>query len=94
MLDYEVLHAKALLKMIKLYGMDYMKSKIENLFVGRQELERCFRFYYCLENEDERPDLLPNYKGWTVWATLDVDKETGDVKIVECVLPNGKKIEE
>ena len=92
MLDYEVLYAKALLKMIELYGMDYMKSKIKGLFVGRQEMESCFRFYYCLENDTDRPDLEADYKGWTVWATLDVDKETGDVKIVECVLPDGSRI--
>ncbi len=94
MMDYEVLHAKALLKMIDLYGMDYMKTKIKDLWVGRHEKEDRFRFFYCLENQKDRPDLPANNKGWTVWATLDADKKTGIVKIVECVLPNGKKIEE
>ena len=39
----------------------------------------------------ERPDLKPNYLGWTVYATVTVDMETGDVKIIDYVLPNGEK---
>ena len=93
MLEYDVLQAKALLKLIKLYGMEYMKQKIHTVCVARCQMEEFMRFYFCFENEDERPDLTPNYKGWAVWATLDVDCETGDVKVLECVLPNGERAE-
>lgn len=94
MLDNDTLYAKALLKMIKLYGMEYMQGKIKGLFVGEQIMDEYERFYFCLEGSKERPDLPADYKGWTVWATLDVHKESGEVKIVECVLPNGEIVEE
>ena len=94
MLDYEVMQVKATLKLIKLYGMDYMKSKIQSVCVARCDMEDCMRFYFCFEDEDERPDLQANYKGWAVWATLDVDRETGEVKVIECVLPDGSRVTE
>ena len=92
MLEHDVLHAKALLKLIELYGMDYMKKKIRNTWVAWCEKDAYTRFYFCFEHEDERPDLEANYKGWTVWATLDVDRESGEVEVVECVLPNGERV--
>lgn len=92
MLDYDVLQAKALLELIKLYGMEYMKKKIKTVCVARCYMDKCIRFYFCFEGEDERPDLKANHKGWTVWATLDVDRESGEVEVVECVLPNGERV--
>ena len=93
MLNWETLQVKATLKLIDLYGMEYMKQKIRTSWVARCQMEKFMRFYFCFENEDERPDLTPNYKGWTVWATLDVDCETGDVKVIECILPNGERVD-
>ena len=95
MLEREVMQVKATLRLIDVYGKDYLKKKIRNTGVGWWYKEDEYvRFYFCFEDEDERPDLPANYKGWTVWATLDVHKESGEVKIVECVLPNGERVEE
>ncbi len=69
-----------------------IKKKIRSVCVCRWEMEEKVRFYFCFEGEKERPDLKPNYKGWTVWATVDVDKETAEVTVIECVLPNGERI--
>ena len=93
MLEYDVLQAKALLKLIKLYGMEYMKQKIRTVCVARCQMEEFMRFSFCFESAKDRPDLIADYKGWTVWATLDVDCETGDVKVIECVLPNGERVD-
>lgn len=92
MLNRETLQVKATLKLIDIYGMDYMKRKIRNTCVAWCDMGNCIRFYFCFEGEDERPDLKANYKGWTVWATLDVDRESGEVDVIECVLPNGERV--
>ena len=92
MADYEFLQAKALLKLIKLYGREYMKKMIRSVCIARCDMGEITRFYFCFEGSRERPDLLANHKGWTVWATLDVDNTTGDVEVVECILPNGERI--
>ena len=92
MLEHDVLHAKALLKLIKLYGMDYMKKKIRNTWVAWCEKDVYTRFSFCFETADDRPDIEADYKGWAVWATLDVDRESGEVEVVECVLPNGERV--
>jgi len=93
MLDYRVMQIKATLKLVPIYGKEYLKRKLPNTCVARCDMGDFMRFYFCFENEDERPDLQADYKGWTVWATLDVDGESGDVKIVECVMPNGERVE-
>ena len=92
MLNHDVLQAKALLKLIKLYGMEYMKQKIKTVCVAWCDMGDCVRFSFCFENATERPDLKADYKGWTVWATLDVDRESGEVDVIECVLPNGERV--
>lgn len=92
MFNWETLQVKAILKLKTIYGTEYMKKKIRSVCVCRWEMEEKVRFYFCFEGEKERPDLKPNYKGWTVWATVDVDKETAEVTVIECVLPNGERI--
>lgn len=92
MLNRETLQLKATLKLIDLYGKDYMKQKIRTVCVAWCEMNDYMRFNFCFENESERPDLKADYKGWTVWATLDVDRESGEVKVIECVLPNGERV--
>ena len=91
-MNNDTLHAKALVKLIKLYGMEYMKSKIADVWVARCDMGKRMRFSFCFETGTTRPDLKADYKGWTVWATLDVDRETGDVEVIECVLPDGKRV--
>lgn len=83
----EFMYCKAVLKLVELYGVDYIKSKIKSSFYATEEKEKCNRFYFCFEDENSRTDLKPNYKGWTVYATIDVDKETYETTIVEYQLP-------
>lgn len=83
----EIMYCKAILKLVELYGVDYIKGKIRNSFYATEEKENCTRYYFCFENENSRKDLKPNYKGWTVYATIDVDKKTYETTIVELQLP-------
>lgn len=83
----EIMYCKAILKLVELYGIDYIKSKIRNSFYATEEKKNCNRYYFCFENENNRKDLKPNYKGWSVYATIDVDKETYETTIVELQLP-------
>ena len=83
----EFMYCKVVLKLVELYGVDYIKSKIKSSFYATEEKEKCNRFYFCFENKRNRKDLKANYKGWAVYATIDVDKETYETTIVECQLP-------
>ena len=83
----ETMYAKAVLALIDIYGVEYIKSKISNSFLAIEQGEGYSRYYFCFEDENSRKDLTPNYKGWTVYATIDVDNNTLQTKVIEYALP-------
>ena len=93
MYNKDTIMAKALLKLIDVYGMDYMKSKVKHTPVARWDDGTCRVFYFMFEDEDERPDLQANYKGWTVYAEVSVDKNTGEATMLDYVLPDGTRMD-
>ncbi len=93
MLSLDVLYAKAVLKLADVYGMEYMKLKVKHTPVARWDDGTCIVFYFMFEDEDERPDLQANYKGWTVYAGVSVDKNTGEATMLDYVLPDGTRME-
>ena len=83
----ETMYAKAVLALIDIYGIEYIKIKISTSFWATEQREDCNRYYFCFENENSRKDLTPNYKGWTVYATIDVDNNNLKTKVIEHTLP-------
>ncbi len=83
----ETMYAKAVLALVDIYGIEYIKSKISNSFLATEQREEISRYYFCFEDENSRKDLTPNYKGWTVYATIDVDSNNLQTKVIEYTLP-------
>ena len=81
---------KAIKRISEVFGFDYVK-KHKNAPICKSVKNNVLTLSYLFQDNVERPDLKPNYLGWTVYATVTVDMETGDVKIIDYVLPNGEK---
>ena len=81
-------------KLIDLYGKEYMREHFFNDSVhSRGNLPGdIFQFFCAFEGSKKRPDLTPNDKGWTVYATIHVNRNTGKTEVIDCVLPDGKII--
>ena len=83
----QVLYAKALIRITELYGLEYTKSRIRDCWIGRSDFGEYVRFFFLFEGLDGESKNVPNHKGWKVYATIDVDKETFETTVVECILP-------
>ncbi len=93
MLSLDVLYAKAVLKLADVYGVEYLKRKIKHIPVAEHISKSMVYYSFCFENEDERPDLKPDHLGWTVYATVSVDMNTGEATMLDYVLPDGTRME-
>ena len=79
--------AAVILRLVEIYGIDYLKDKIKDCWYGVSEEETKSRFIYLLEGSKGESQNIPNKRGWKVYAIIDVDKETLQTSIVEYVLP-------
>ena len=75
--------AKALVSLVDIFGLEYLKEKALDSYYAIEEKNNINRIYFCFEDSISRPDLKPNNKGWTVYATVDVDVETLKTNIIE-----------
>lgn len=87
-INKDVLKAHALLKLVELYGMQYMQSKIKDCWHGVHDAGAYCRFIYLFEGSKGESKNITDKKGWKVYAIIDVDKSTFATTVVESVLPN------
>ena len=80
----------ALLKIIKVFGKEYIKEHKRSP-VARGINDGIFTLHYLFESEDTRPDLEPTFDGWTVFVTAKVDMETGEAWLEDYILPDGTR---
>lgn len=88
MTNREVLKAYIILKLVELYGIEYLKNKIKNCWNGISEEEDKCRFIYLFEGTNGENEGLLNKKGWKVYAIIDIDKNTFETTLVEYTLPD------
>lgn len=90
MISEETAIIKGMRKIADVFGIDYVKEHKDAPICRRREGDKLL--FSCLyEDEDQRPDLKPDYLGWTVYATVEVDLTNGNVNVVDYILPNGEK---
>ena len=82
-----MLNAAVILRLVEIYGTEYLKDKIKNCWYGVCEEEHACRFIYLLEGSKGDSLNIANKRGWKVYATIEVDKETLETSVLECVLP-------
>lgn len=82
---------KGLREICNVFGIEYVKKHKDAPICKRREGDKLI--FSCLyEDEDQRPDLRPDHLGWTVYATVEVDLKSGEVNIVDYILPDGTKM--
>ena len=87
MKNNQIILAKALLSLVDIFGLEYLKEKAINSFYAVEEKDKIHRIYFCFEDELSRPNLKSNNKGWTVYATVDVNIKTFETQIIDYSKP-------
>lgn len=91
MISEEAAIIKGLRRIADIFGIEYVKNHKDAPICRRREGDRLL--FSCLyEDEDQRPDLEPDYLGWTVYATVEVDLKGGEVTVIDYILPDGTKM--
>ena len=74
------------------YCLENVPKSPNGMWYGDRDGNMNVMFYWVgFATAEARPDLTPDYKGWTVTATARVDMETGASELVDYILPDGTK---
>lgn len=76
--DCYVLAAK---KINQLFGTEYLVANRDDIILARTDLGDICEVFIGIKSDEQRPNLKPEKHGWTVYAHIFVDKETGLVKV-------------
>ena len=91
MIDKSNATMAALMAIGEVFGVEYLREHLKSP-VCQSINNGVFTLSYLFQDSKQRPDLTPDHLGWTVYATVDVDMETGMAKMVDYVLPDGTKM--
>ena len=75
-------------KIADVFGFEYVKAHRDSA-ICRSINDGYLTMSYLFQDDDDRPDLKPDYLGWTVYATVKVNMETGEATMLDYVLPDG-----
>ena len=92
MLDKTGVVLQALLKLVDIYGFDYIKKHKNSPYAYKEEDDGTFTISFLFESNKDRPDIPSDYLGWAVYATVNVNPETTEVVLNGGRLQNGSKI--
>ena len=70
-------------KIVEIFGRDYLQKNKSNITITYSELEKEFMVFVTIKNHEECPLLKPNELGWSVYATVFVDKYSGEITNVD-----------
>ena len=82
---------KGIIKIADTFGFDYVKEHKDSP-ICRSVEKGILTMSYLFQNSEQRPDLEPDHLGWTVYATVKVDMNTGKAEMVDYILPDGTKM--
>jgi hypothetical protein len=68
-------------KAVELFGREYLKENKENMCLARCDFGDEFMVFFGIKTTTDTPKLKPNKKGWTVYAEIYVNKETGSIYV-------------
>lgn len=70
-------------KIREIFGREYLLENKEKFRVSRSDRGDEYWFFVFIKSKTDTPHLMPNHKGWTVYADIRVVKETGEIKVVD-----------
>lgn len=82
---------RALYAMSKIFGVDFIRNNTEHKPMAKCYDGDTFIFWIGFAGSKERPDLVPDYKGWTIDATAEVNMVTGEAEVTKYALPDGTR---
>lgn len=92
MLDKNGSILQAMVKLVDVYGYDYIKLHKDAPFCYSEEKgSKIISFLF--ESKNERPDLTSDNLGWAVYATVKVDPDTMEAVITDGIKQDGSIID-
>jgi hypothetical protein len=81
----------ALKNIANIFGLDYVKKHI-NCPVSRSMSGDIMIVSFLFEDRTQRKDLVPDYLGWCVFGTVEVNMRTASGRVVDYILPDGTRM--
>ena len=81
MFDNTTCYRLAAKKANQIFGTKYLKANKKDVILARTDHGDVCQLFVGIKGESQRPNLKPEAHGWTVYANIYVDKETGFVKV-------------
>ena len=85
MLDKNGSILQALVKLVDIYGLEYIKAH-KNAPCCFSEGDGTNIVSFMFESKNDRPELMSDHLGWAVYATVEVNPTT-----TECIITDGRK---
>jgi len=89
MINEETAIIRALMSISDLFGTDYVREHKTAPYSYGYEGDNTLRVTFLFQNQKERPDIKANYLGWAVYATAEVDLQSGETTVVNGIKPDG-----
>ncbi len=87
MLDKKTLMQKATLKLIEIFGKEYLKANYGNTCKAYGMVdEKTFQLFVGIKDSDDLPNRKANDKGWVVYGKILLDATTGKTRKTDYVL--------
>lgn len=81
----------ALKAIVEVFGADYIREKKHSPCAYNLS-DDTYTLFFGFEDSESRPDLEPNFSGWTVCVTAIVNIQTGETRLEDCRLPDGSRL--
>ncbi|MBE6682484.1 MAG: hypothetical protein E7600_09420 [Ruminococcaceae bacterium] len=83
--EENLLKAHAVIKLVELYGVDYLKEKLKTCWCGVCDEKDACRFIFLMESLGGNCIGKNNKKCWKTYAIIDVDKITFEATVIDFV---------
>ncbi len=93
MINKETAIVRGLMSISDLFGFEYVQKHKTAPYCYSYRGEDVLRVSFLFQNAKERPDIEANHLGWAVFATVDVDLRSGEITVVNGIMPDGSAIE-
>ena len=70
-------------KVIEVFGKEYLVDNKDSTCLSVSQRDQKFCLFVGVKSEDQCPHIQPNEIGWCVYAEVNVDRETGEVVVVD-----------
>ncbi len=70
-------------KVKEIFGKEYLDDNNDSTCLSVCQRDHKYCLFVAIKSEDQCPHMQPNELGWCVYAEVNVDRETGEVVVVD-----------